>query len=148
MKRRLILAAALMLATFALIHEVPTSHQPRSLSNADASLPAGSRSSRPAVPNPSKVAVRPAAARAVMTDSEALRGFRDWAEQHATTPMPGEIRWLLEEKVDARGDLLVTAVTPGPGKPPSGHRAVWTEVHLDDGREFDAYLYGNQLHRP
>ncbi len=190
MKQRLVLAAALMLATFALIHFAQVSRPARTLSNADASPPVGSISNRTPPSSTSMVNVRPEATGAALTNPEALRGFRDWAEQHSTAPMPGdiargvelamrrrealrelietnpreaidqalperlrrampgEIRWLLEERLDARGDLLVTAITPGEGEAPRGRRAVWTEVHLDDGRQFDAYLYGNRLHQP
>ncbi len=60
--------------------------------------------------------------------------------------MPAEIRALLEEKVDARGDLIVTAAAAG--DLPPGKRAETTEALLDDGRRLEAFVYGNREFRP
>ncbi len=62
--------------------------------------------------------------------------------------MPEEVRALLEQKVDARGDLLVTAVSYSDGKLPEGERAVSTRAKLSDGRKFDAFTYGRREDQP
>lgn len=62
--------------------------------------------------------------------------------------LPPEVRALLEEKVDARGDLLVTAATYTDGRLPEGKRAVTTQAKLSDGRKYEAFTYGRREYQP
>jgi hypothetical protein len=62
--------------------------------------------------------------------------------------LPHEICSLLEEKIDARGDLLVTAVTYLDGVLPEGQHAVTTQARLRNGRKFDAFTYGVRTDTP
>ena len=62
--------------------------------------------------------------------------------------LPAEVLAQLEDKVDGLGDLTATAVTYPNGRLAAGRRAVSHSVRLDDGREFEAFVYGNRQHQP
>ncbi len=98
-----------------------------------------------AQPSPEKTAegVKLAQAR-----REAMRTLieRD-PEQALASAMPEPVRALLEEKVDGRGDLMVLAASYD-GRVPAGRRTVWNTAHIDDGREFAAFVYGNREYQP
>lgn len=58
--------------------------------------------------------------------------------------MPREVQALLEQKVDARGDLIVTGLSYDEGKLPEGERGITMQAKLSDGRIFDAFTYGRR----
>lgn len=57
--------------------------------------------------------------------------------------LPEEIVAQLEEPVSGRGDLFVIAAVPAPGKP-LGVRPVQRQVVMADGREFEAFTFGQR----
>jgi hypothetical protein len=57
--------------------------------------------------------------------------------------LPEEIVAQLEVPVSGRGDLFVIAAVPAPGKP-LGVRPVQRQVVMTDGREFEAFTFGQR----
>ncbi len=57
--------------------------------------------------------------------------------------LPEEIAAQLEEPVSGRGDLFVIAAVPAPGKP-LRVRPVERQVVMTDGREFEAFTFGQR----
>lgn len=96
--------------------------------------------------------VKAAAARRVelrrLIQSDPEQALAHAAPERVRRALPARVSALLEEKVDARGDLLVTAVTYMDGKLPEGKRAVTTEAELSDGRKYKAHTYGRREHQP
>jgi hypothetical protein len=62
--------------------------------------------------------------------------------------LPAEVKSLLEEKVDARGNLIVTAMSFAGGDIPKGQTAERTDAVLEDGQRLRAYVYGNREFQP
>lgn len=62
--------------------------------------------------------------------------------------LPSSVTSLLESRVDASGDLHVTAATAPTSNIPQGVRGVTYTANLNDGREFQAYVYGLREDQP
>jgi hypothetical protein len=62
--------------------------------------------------------------------------------------LPLEVQALLEERIDARGDLRVSGMFFAGGKIPAGKQAVSTQAVLSDGRSFKAFAYGRREMMP
>lgn len=62
--------------------------------------------------------------------------------------LPPEVQALLEQRIDARGDYLTTAVSFGDGNRAGSDPVVATQVRLGDGRKFRAHTYGRREYQP
>ena len=62
--------------------------------------------------------------------------------------MPPVVQALLEERIDALGDLRVSGLFYASGKLPAGKQAVSTQAVLEDGRSFKAFTYGRREMMP
>jgi len=66
----------------------------------------------------------------------------------ARRAMPESVAGLLEERIDAKGDLHVTAASAPVAARPAGSQAIRHTAVLSDGRELQAYVYGRRDGQP